>query len=253
MPSVAVRFYGELNDFLPVERRQRPVVHRFSGTPSVKVLIESLAVPHPEVDLILLDGEPVDFAVPVPDGARLAVYPRFRALDPGPARLTPPDPDPPQFVLDGHLGRLARYQRLLGFDTRYDPAAAGAALARRATAEGRILLTQDRGLLERREVSRGYLVRASDPRRQLLEVVRRFDLLGAAEPFCRCLRCNGLLDPVPRDAVLDRLEPKTHRYYDRFWRCDGCGRVYWQGSPYQCMRALVGWLRRELEPDAPED
>ena len=249
MPSVTVRCYGELNDLLPALVRQRSFLHRFSGAPAVKDLIESLGVPHTEVDLILLDGEPAGFASPLTDGARLAVYPRFTTLDPGAPRLMPPFPRPPRFVLDGHLGRLARYLRLLGFDTRYDPNGDDAGLARVAAAEARVLVSQDRGLLKRREVTHGYFVRASDPRLQVIEVARRFDLLDAAEPFRRCLRCNGTLEPVPREEVLDRLEPATRRYYQRFWRCDRCGQVYWQGSHYRRMLALIAWLRGELEAD----
>lgn len=254
MPTVTVRVYAELNDFLPAGRRQRAFVRRVSGTPSVKDLVESLGVPHPEIDLILIDGEPVDFAAPVPDGARIAVYPRLIMLDDGaPSHLMPPPPSPPRFVVDGHLGRLARYLRLLGFDTRYDVAADDPSLARASATEERLLLTQDVGLLRRSSVRCGYRVRASDPHRQLVEVARRYDLLPRAEPFRRCLRCNGLLAPVSREAVLDRLEPLTRRHYDRFWRCEDCGRVYWEGSHHRHLLELIAWLRGEVAPGAGDE
>lgn len=251
MATVTVRCYGPLNDLLPAERRGRSFSVAIHGAPSVKDLVESLGVPHTEVDLILIDGEPVGFGTPVPPGARLAVYPRFAALDLDPLpRLRPPEPCPRRFVLDGHLGRLARYLRVLGFDTVYDPAANDPELARIAAEEDRILLTQDRGLLKRREVTHGYLVREADPRRQLVEVALRFDLLDDADPFRRCLRCNGRLLPVAREDVLDELKPLTRRYYDRFWRCAGCGQVYWEGSHYQRMLALIAWLREQVEAEA---
>lgn len=240
MATAWLRFYAELNDFLPEERRGRPFAYCFDRRASVKDVIESLGVPHTEVDLILVDGRPVDFGHIVRDGERISVYPVFEGLDIGPVQRLRPEPlREPRFVCDANLGRLARYLRLLGFDTSYRNDYADAEVARISARERRILLTRDRRLLRRRIINHGYCVRSDDPRQQAREVVRRFDLAGKARPFTRCTRCNGPLEDVDKSEILDRLEPKTRRYYDRFRRCRDCGRIYWQGSHHGRARALV--------------
>ena len=156
MPQATLRFYAELNDFLPPEDRDRSVERPFKVRPSIKDLIEAAGVPHTEVDLLLVNGESVDFAYPVRDGDRISVYPVFESFDIGAVTKVRPGPlRELRFVLDVHLGRLAAYLRLAGFDTVYqndldDPELAGIA------AGGRVLLTRDRGLLKRRAVTRGY-------------------------------------------------------------------------------------------------
>ena len=158
---------------------------------------------------------------------------------PGPISLTPPVPRPTRFILDTHLGRLAAYLRMLGFDCVYGNHADDEELAERAAAEGRVLLTRDRGLLRRSAVRLGCLLRSDDPQQQLEEVVARFDLRSRAAPFTRCIRCNGRIQPVDRAVVADRLQPKTLRYFDTFGRCESCAAVYWQGSHYERMRRTV--------------
>lgn len=240
MEGVIFRFYGELNDFLPPARRQAAFAYPFTGPQTVKHLIEALGVPHPEVAAIVADGTPVGFNHRPQPGERVAVYPEFRTLAPDelPA-LRPPRPDPPAFLADNHLGRLTRYLRLLGFDTAYDGTLDDAQLAERAADERRVLLTRDRGLLKRRLVVWGYCLRTTDSRAQLADVVRRFDLVGQAEPWRRCLRCNGRLRPVEKSTVLDRLEPKTKLYYDAFQQCEDCGQVYWRGSHVADLEQIV--------------
>lgn len=239
MAEVIFRFYGDLNDFLPPHRRQQDFACPFSGPQSVKHLIEALGVPHPEVAAVLIDGRPAGFEAMPRDGQRVAVYPDFRALAPDFPPLRPPLPDPPAFLADNHLGRLARWLRLLGFDTAWDPALDDERLAERAADENRVLLTRDRGLLKRRLVVWGYCPRTTDPRAQLHDVVRRYDLAGRGAPWTRCLRCNGLLRPVDKAAVLDQLEPKTKLYYDAFQQCGDCGQVYWRGSHFDKLVELV--------------
>jgi uncharacterized protein with PIN domain len=238
--SCIVRFYAELNDFFPPERRQVPFRHFFFGRPTVKDLIEGLGVPHTEVDLILVNGDSVDFGYHVEDGDFISVYPVFESLDISPVSRVRPEPlRRPRFVLDGHLGRLAAYLRLLGFDAYYEPNLPDETLARISSQERRILLTRDRGLLKRSQVTHGYLVRESEPREQLAEVVRRFDLWGAARPFTRCLRCNGELAAVAKVEVEEGLPPKVRERFSEFSRCSGCGRVYWKGSHYERLACLI--------------
>ncbi len=194
MPQVVLRFYAELNDFLPRERRQAPFAHTFAGRRSVKDLIEALGVPHTEVDLILVKGVSVDFSYLPQDGDQISVYPVFEAVDISPlVRLRPRPLREPKFVLDAHLGKLASHLRLMGFDTLYQNDYADETLARVSETEKRLLLTKDRGLLKRRQVTHGYLVRGTDPELQLREVLSRFDLFDAVRPFTRCLNCNGSL------------------------------------------------------------
>lgn len=248
VPAIVFRFHGSLNDFLPSGRRGREIGREVDGTPSLKDCVEALGVPHPEVDLVLVSGLPADLSYRLRPGDRIDVYgpdrPPELAHLPG---LIPPPPDPPRFVLDGHLGRLARYLRMLGFDSRYDRAAADDELARLSADEGRILLTRDRGLLKRSIVRLGYLVRDDDPRRQLLEVVGRYGLAVTARPFSRCVRCNGNIEPVDRSDVAERLagEPRTLRYFEKFGRCAGCGSIYWPGSHFDRMSRLVEEIVRD--------
>lgn len=251
MNSVCYRFYAELNDFLAPERRGRAFCLPLKRRASVKDAIEALGVPHTEVDLILVNGESVGFEHRVAPGDRVSVYPVFESLDVGPATRVRPQPlRVTRFVLDGHLGRLAAYLRMLGFDTLYDAGAADEELARLSGDEGRILLTRDRGLLKRSMVTHGYCVRSEEPREQLLEVVRRFDLSGSLRPLTRCLRCNGALQPVAKEEVAHLLEPRTLAYYTEFHRCQTCGRVYWPGSHLEHMRALIA---SATAPDAREE
>ncbi len=243
MATAWLRFYEELNDFLPPARRKVEFAYPFDRRASVKDVIESLGVPHTEVDLILVNGRSVGFDHIVRDGERISVYPVFEGLDIGPVQRLRPEPlRDPRFVCDANLGRLAKYLRLLGLDTGYRNDYRDAEVAELSVREGRILLTRDRRLLRRRILTHGYFVRAQDPRAQTREVLRRFDLGGRARPFTRCIRCNGLLEDVDKTAILDRLEPKTRKYYDRFKRCRQCGHIYWQGSHHQRARALIRHL-----------
>jgi uncharacterized protein len=246
MPTATFRFHGSLADFLPRGSRGRPLRHDFEGAPAIKDRIESIGVPHPEVDLIDVAGVAVGFAYRLRDGDEVDVHPidgAARADPPGPTgrteHLVPPIPRPERFVLDGHLGRLAAYLRLLGFDTLYTSRADDVDLAGMAGTGGRILLTRDRGLLKRRVVVYGYFVREDNPRRQLAEVARRYGLASSAASFTRCSRCNGRIEPVERDTVAHLLQERTLRYYEAFGRCGSCGAVYWEGSHVERMRAVI--------------
>jgi len=241
------RFYGELNDFLPRPLRQRTLVCRFDGRAAVKDLVEAQGVPHPEVDVLLANGDPVSFSYLVRDGDRIAVYPAFRTLPPGAVtRVGPPAAPAPRFVVDGHLGRLAAYLRLLGFDTAWRNDASDHELAEASALDDRTLLTRDVGLLKHSRVARGYFVRETLPGRQLREVVQRFDLGLLARPFTRCLRCNDRLTPaVAAEADLPARVAERHR---RFWRCPSCRRLYWEGTHHARMRTLVDEVVGHVRP-----
>ncbi|WP_346839340.1 Mut7-C RNAse domain-containing protein [Microbulbifer sp. SAOS-129_SWC] len=244
MIRVTFRFYRELNDFLPRDRRQCEFAREYPLPGSVKDAIENLGVPHTEVDLILANSESVNFDYRLCDGDRIGVYPMFEALDISPLqRLRPRPLRRPRFVLDCHLGRLARYLRMLGFDTLFRADYDDDTLLQISVDERRILLSRDRGLLKRRRLQRGYFVRATQPRRQIAEVVERLQLQPAMRPFSRCIACNGTLRPVPRVQVVEQLPDNTRRYFNTFFQCESCRRIYWKGSHYQRMQALVRALR----------
>lgn len=239
--KAAVRFYEELNDFLPSALRKRDIEHRFLSPTAVKDVIEALGVPHTEVDLILVNGASVGFDHPVRDGDRVSVYPKFEALDiSGLTRLRPAPLREIRFVVDANLGRLAGYLRMAGFDTLYRNDFTDPALIEISRREHRILLTRDRQLLKHGDLTHGYYVRSRHPTGQLREVVRRFDLCEVLAPFQRCLRCNQPLTSIAKADVYHRLPPRTRRYYDRFWYCSRCDRIYWAGSHYQRMQAVIG-------------
>lgn len=240
MGTAQFRFYAELNDFLPRDRRQVSFCHDFNWNPSIKDTIEAIGVPHTEVDLILVNGESVDFSYLLQDGDRASVYPVFELIDITPVLKVRPHPlRHPRFVLDIHLGKLANYLRLLGFDTLYRNDCHDEELADISRRDRRILLTRDRGLLKRSIVTHGYCVRSTDSWQQLVEILRRFDLFKLISPFRRCLRCNNLTQPVEKDKIRDRVPPKVREYYREFRQCSGCGQIYWKGTHYERMQELI--------------
>ena len=225
------RFYEELNDFLKPARRQQTVVYRFDGQPGIKDPIEALGVPHVEVDLIVVNGESVGFGYRLQNGDRVAVYPVFKSLDVAPlVKLREPPLRNVAFVVDVNLGRLARLLRLLGFDALFSNAYTDDEIVAISEAQSRIVLTRDRRLLYAKAVTHGYWVRSVWPRRQVDEVVRRFDLTGQIRPFSRCADCNGQIESIAKEQIADRLEPQTKQHFEAFCRCSDCGKIYWAGS-----------------------
>ena len=243
-PHALFRFYEELNDFLPESRRKRDFAIEVDRSRSVKDAIESAGVPHTEVDLILVDGRSVDFGHLLRGGERVSVYPMFERLDIAPVlRLRPMPLRDPRFVADTHLGKLARHLRMAGFDTLWgndwdDDRIVACSLAQRRT-----ILTRDKGMLRRAEVERGYFVRAIHADVQLAEVLRALQLEGRLQPFSRCRECNTPLEDVALEAVLERVPPKVRALYQRFRRCPGCERIYWEGTHFARMKTLVDRLR----------
>lgn len=253
--EIQLVFHGGLAGFFlpPRLRRQIPVFRNLREKTSVKDVIEACGVPHPEVDLIVissLNGEApgdVDFRWQVETSVRLEVYgfPAPREVLPSAPRLQTPSFD--RFVADGHLGKLARNLRLLGFDTIYEAKANDRRLLEITTSEDRAILTRDRRLLMHSIVRHGYCPRSVDPAKQTAEVLRRFGALdpsGQTAPFSRCLECNGLLKSVPKADVLERLadEPLTLRYYDDYRMCSACGRIYWPGTHFDKLASRVSML-----------
>lgn len=234
------RFYEELNDFLSREHDGQTIAYRFGGRPAIKDPIEVLGVPHTEVDLILVNDASVGFEYPLQDGDRVAVYPVFERFDISPLQRLRPEPlRKTAFMVDVNLGKLARHLRMLGFDAAYDNRLDDAAIVDRAVREYRIVLTRDRRLLFRKAVTHGLWIRAVDADLQVKEVLQRLDLYRHVRPLQRCMACNGSIETVEKERVWSRLEPLTRRYYDRFFRCSQCQRIYWQGSHVAHMSAAI--------------
>jgi hypothetical protein len=234
------RFFGDLDDFLIVMYKGRTIEYPFTGNPSIKHLIEALRVPHTEVGGMLVNGEPVDFSYPVKGGDQVQIYPATSKLTGYLHELESLYLDSkPHFILDNHLGKLATYLRMLGFDTLYRNDFQDKELVEIACREKRILLTRDRGLLMHRSIAYGHCLRTMEPKEQVVEVLRFFDLFEMIQPFQRCLRCNTTLQVVSKDAVIDRLEPLTRRYYQEFHLCPNCNQIYWKGSHYERMERFL--------------
>lgn len=243
------RFYAELNDFLPRERRQQGFGYRCARAATVKNAIEALGIPHTEVELILANGESVDFSRLMREGDRISIYPKFEALDIAPLLRVREQPlCRMRFVADAHLGGLARLLRMLGFDTLFRNDYMDSEVRAISIVEGRVLLTRDRELLKHRGITHGCFVHALRPEEQLREIAERLQLASCARPFSLCLHCNLPLVPMDKDAIAERLPPRVATAYERFSWCEGCDRVYWEGSHWQRMRELLDGV---LAPRGP--
>lgn len=228
------RFYGPLNDFLPAPWRQQPLPHHFSGSPGLRDSIQAQGVPHCEVALVLVDGQPQPPEYRLQGSEQVSVYPRFHDLVPLPEpQWRPPLPDPPRFILDVHLGSLSRHLRLLGFDSLWRNDFDDPFIIDRSLADDRIILTRDLGILKQGRVRHGYFVRHTAPDRQIAEIVETFDLAPRFRPLSRCINCNGELEEVDKSRVLAELPERTRRCYDTFFRCRQCSQVYWRGAHYR--------------------
>ncbi len=249
MRQALFTFHAELNDFLPRHRQNISFSYAFEDHQTVKHVIESLGVPHNEVNHIRLNGRGIDFTYHVDDGDQVAVFPASAPRVPQDILLQIDPASVSTFLLDNHLGRLAAYLRMLGFDSLYRNDYQDDELAWVASQQDRTLLTRDQHLLMRNAIQSGYWVRHQDPQQQLIEVVRRYRLASRIQPFRRCLHCNHPLEPVSKEAVLPRLEPLTQLYFDEFHICPACKRIYWKGSHYEHMQELLAKFSNELEKE----
>lgn len=243
------RFYASLNDFLSADRQQSDFKLNFSGKVSIKDLIESVGVPHTEIAVILVNHQPVDFNYHPQDNDYISVYPEFSQLNISNLSTTLIEPiSDIKFVVDTHMGKLARYLRMLGFDTRYRNDFSDAELASISASENRILLTRDRDLLKRSIVTYGYYVRQTGSKNQLQEIVLRYQLQALIKPFSRCSKCNGILQQVDKNQIEEQLQVRTKQYYQHFKQCQICQKIYWQGSHYQKMLKLITTLVNQSSP-----
>lgn len=236
------QFYGELNDFLLNCYKNLPIQYDFDGKPSIKDSIEALGVPHTEVDLILVNKKSVDFDYHLQNGDQFSIYPVFNDVNiSNKVRLR--DKPVPRFIVDVNLGKLVKHLRMCSFDAIYSNSYTDHDIAQLAYTENRIVLTRDRRLLKQKIITHGYWLRSTDPIKQIYEVISRFNLVPMIKPFNRCLECNNLITPVNKEEILDQLEPKTIQYFDEFYRCKGCKRIYWKGSHFEQMSKFLDKIK----------
>jgi uncharacterized protein with PIN domain len=234
------RFYEELNDFLPEEKQKIEFENSYIDRTSVKDMVESLGVPHTEIDLILVNGKSVTFNYIINDGDHISVYPVFESLDISNVQHLRSKPlREPKFVVDVHLGKLTRYLRMMGFDVAYESNFSGDEIVKISLKERRAILTKDRGILKRNEVTHGYWLRSTIVKEQLVEIVKRFDLKNLINEFTRCIECNSLLKQVFKDEIIEELPPNVSASQTEFSRCVSCGKNYWKGTHYQKMNAFI--------------
>jgi hypothetical protein len=238
-PTLEVRVADELRFFLAPRHRSGPVRVPADGTSSLGHVVESLGVPLPEVGALQVNGRPANPPYRPAAGDVAEVIARTR-----------PQPLPSaRFILDVHLGTLARRMRLVGLDTAYGNDLDDDTLIDRANAGHRVLLTQDRGLLRRRKLRLGAYVRGAIPDEQLQDVLGRF--APPLAPWTRCPACNGVLGPARKADVEDQLRPGTRRTYHVFSHCPACGRIYWRGAHGGRLQAVVDAAMQTVAAASP--
>ena len=241
--------HAELKELLPKGLRGNDFQFPLHKSRSVKDLIESMGIPHTEVDIIMVDGQSVDFSWQIRGGESIRLYP----VSSPPQQNSmihnqPATPVEPRFVIDVHLGKLAGYLRLLGFDTLYRNDYEDPELARISDLEQRILVSCDRKLLMRKRVKYGYLMRSRKAFKQSRELRRRYQLSDYRSAVVRCMECNGVIHAVEKTEVETKLQPLTRLYYHEFYRCNGCRKIYWKGSHYTKMQELVQAIQQGVLP-----
>lgn len=242
--QVQFRFYEELNDHLSGKQQKKSFAYTFKGKPSVKNAIQALGVPHVEVDLILVNGVSVDFDYHLKGGEEISVYPVFESFDITELNRLRAEPlRQIKFVVDVNLGKLALKLRLLGFDTVFRNDLEDDEIVRIAREGQRIILTRDRGILQQNEVTHGYFLRNTDPKKQLVELVKRLQLQNSFHPFTRCSVCNGSLEPVEKCNLHKKLKADIWEFYNAFWQCKECKKIYWEGSHFKHINQWIEGLK----------
>ena len=240
MHTIYLRFYEELNDFLPEEKQKIRFTHNYIDRASVKDVIESYGVPHTEIDLILVSSKSVRFDYLINDGDNISVYPVFESLDITKVQHLRPKPlRNPKFIADVHLGRLARYLRMMGFDVLYKNNFDDKEIITLSLSERRAILTKDRGILKYNEVTHGYWIRSTKIKEQVIEVIKRFDLKNVIKEFSRCIECNSALESIPKSKIIAELPPKVSKSQESFSICPSCKKVYWKGTHHQKMLSFI--------------
>jgi uncharacterized protein len=247
MAKLNIRFYEELNDFLLEDKKKIRFEHEVFGTPSIKDVIESLSVPHIEVDLILVNGQSVSFTYKINDMDDISVYPVFESFEiSGVQHLRLAPLRDPKFILDVQLGSLAKYMRMAGLDSFYRNDLTAGEIVSISLNEKRTILTKDRDILKRKDVTHGFWIRDNNPEEQLKSVISRFHLEQLIAPFTLCLKCNGKIVEVNKEEIKSEIPQKVKLYHNEFKRCSFCGQIYWKGTHYEKMHSFIDKLKNSL-------
>jgi len=248
MPKGTFRFYEELNDFLPKHRRKTDFEATFKGKRSIKDMIEALGVPHTEIDLILVNGNSVDFNYILQDEDRVSVYPVFESLNiTNVTRLRKIPLRRTKFIADINIGDIVKYMRVLGLDLYYDPLLSTREIIEISKRENRVILTKSRKLLKFKDVSHGIFIRPGTTTEQIRRIIDCLDIKDNIKPFSRCLRCNTLLNIVLKEKIIDRIPPKTKEFYNEYVQCRSCNKIYWKGTHFINMEKVVGQILDQPE------
>jgi uncharacterized protein with PIN domain/sulfur carrier protein ThiS len=238
--KASFRFYEELNDFLKKQYRKHRFNITFHGATTVKDAIESLGVPHTEVDLITVNGNSVNFSYRIQNNDDIAVYPVYESFDISELQLLRNHVKrEPKFILDVHLGKLVKYLRMAGFDCLYESSLNDSEIINISLLQKRIILTRDKGILKNGKVTHGMFIRATMPKEQFREVISRLQLERFIKPFSRCTACNELIYRVDKEEIINQLLPLTRNYYSDFYQCSGCKKIYWEGSHFKRMKQFL--------------
>ena len=251
MATVTFIFHDYLQQLLRKElRTASPFLHHFDRRASIKDVIESLGVPHPVIGNLAVNSREVGFDYILLDNDTVEVAPLTPPVNPFiPTILRPKALEKISFIVDVNAGKLAMLLRMLGFDTMYENYSSNGRLAEIASSRNRILLTRDTTLLKRKIIMHGYLLMEQNPRRQLIEVVRLYDLSSRIRPLSRCIPCNGLLVPIGKEVIMDRLEPLTKKYYESFHICQDCRKLYWAGSHREKINGFIEDILESVRQD----
>ncbi|MGQ1784991.1 MULTISPECIES: Mut7-C RNAse domain-containing protein [unclassified Saccharicrinis] len=238
------RFYAELNDFLTADKKQVSFKYAFIGPLKVEEAILSMRVPLSEIDLILINSQPQTLDYFLNHNDYVSVYPVFECFDISPINKLRKEPlRRSTFILDVHLGKLAKFLRMAGLDTLYSDRFEDSEIIDISLETGRIILTRDRQLLHSKRINHGYFVRNIDPLKQFKEVLAKFNLGSQLKPMMRCLKCNNPLEPINKTKVLNRIKPAILNRFDTFYTCKQCNHIYWKGSHYERMTEFLASVR----------
>jgi len=253
MTTVSFIFQGYLQQLLKKELRAASTfLHHFDRRASIKDVIESLGIPHPVIGSLTVNDREIGFGYILRDHDTVEVTPLTPPVDPFIPTILRPEPlEKIAFAVDVNAGKLALFLRMLGFDTVYENNTGNDRLVEIAQSENRILLTRDATLLKRKTIMHGYLLMEQNPNIQLIEVVRLYDLCGRTKPLSRCIPCNGLLVPISKEVIMERLEPLTRKYYHSFHICEECRKIYWPGSHQKKINRFIDDILESVRQDCP--
>ncbi|SPD74953.1 conserved hypothetical protein [uncultured Desulfobacterium sp.] len=240
MVSVTLSFFNELKDLITARRRNSRIELRFNDKRSVKDLIESVGVPHTEVDIILVNGKSVDFRYSIHDGDSICVYPVCETEEPsGAIHLAPISRLRGRFIADTNIHDIVRYMRALGLDVYFNPSLSPRGIIDISRQEDRIILTRSKSLLKHNDAVIGFLLRRGQVEAQIRDIINRFAIRKEIKPFSRCLNCNTLLAPVDKNVIEERIPNKTRAYCDKYAICPSCDKIYWEGSHVMEMKKVI--------------